>query len=116
MPCLQLDDLFENSDKGSEENRFSHLAYTCIANTLPKTLLDYVCSTARYKVSKLYLECYAIKELILRVLHQNNVDNLEKFYFFIAKNIVLNISFFLFSSSSNDSWEYFCLESFLPQK
>nr|CDS27384.2 hypothetical transcript [Hymenolepis microstoma] len=52
LPCLQLDDLFENSEKLSEDTFFSHLAYTCIANTPPKTLLDYLCSTGRYKKSE----------------------------------------------------------------
>ncbi|VDO01922.1 unnamed protein product [Rodentolepis nana] len=75
LPCLQLDDLFMNSEELFETTSHSHLAYTCIANTLPKTLLDYLCSTGRYRVRNcsglVYLECHC---------HSYKIITFESYY------------------------------------
>ncbi|VDL17639.1 unnamed protein product [Hymenolepis diminuta] len=49
LPCLRLDDVTGSAEDRAEILPLSHLAYTCIANTPAEVLLDYICSTGRYK-------------------------------------------------------------------
>lgn len=48
LPCLRLDDVLVDFE--SKTGVFSHLAYNCVANTQPKDIAQYLCSTGKYRV------------------------------------------------------------------
>nr|CDS26310.1 SET and MYND domain containing protein 4 [Hymenolepis microstoma] len=52
LPCLRLDSIGGNIPERVEMLPTTHLAYTCVANTPPKVLMDCLCSTGRYKKFK----------------------------------------------------------------
>lgn len=79
IPCFRLDTVDEDEEHSTDEIYYNelgltHLAFSCIANTSPKTLIDYICSTGKYKVVTFhhYIEIFFNKSSSVKALFQKS--------------------------------------------